>query len=105
MVLPKKMQGINRRMVVLSVMSSLFNCWFGFIFWGVAYFRMRHADFKIGRTRQPILDALSVGLNIVIILTGLLYLTLGTYVSVQGIIDEFEAGVVGGVFSCKSNGI
>ncbi|KAF4983461.1 hypothetical protein FZEAL_1190 [Fusarium zealandicum] len=90
---------------LLSVMSSLFNCWFGFIFWGVAYFRMRNADLKIGRTRQPILDYLSVGLNAIIILTGVLYLTLGTYVSVQGIIDLFEAGEVSGVFSCKSNGI
>lgn len=92
-------------MPVLSVMSSLFNCWFGFIFWGVAYFRMRRADSKVGMKRQPILDYLSVALNVVIILTGLLYLTLGTYVSVQGIIDQFEAGEVGGVFACKSNGI
>ncbi|KPM42501.1 hypothetical protein AK830_g4054 [Neonectria ditissima] len=90
---------------LLSVMSSLFNCWFGFIFWGLAYFRMRNADLKIGRKRQPILDALSVALNVIIILTGFLYLTLGTYVSVQGIIDQFEAGGVGGVFTCKSNGL
>ena len=86
-------------------MSSLFNCWFGFIFWGLAYFRMRHADVKIGRPRQRVRDILSVALNIIIILTGGLYLTLGTYVSVQGIIDQFEAGAVGGVFTCKSNGL
>lgn len=86
-------------------MSSLFNCWFGFIFWGVAYFRMRRADAKVGMTRQPVLDYLSVALNVVIILTGMLYLSLGTYVSVQGIIDQFEAGEVGGVFTCKSNGL
>ena len=92
-------------MLVLSVMSSLFNCWFGFIFWGVAYFRMRSADFKIGITRNPILDKLSVALNVLIILVGVFYLTVGTYVSVQGIIDQFAAGEVGGVFSCKSNGI
>ena len=92
-------------MLVLSVMSSLFNCWFGFIFWGLAYFRMRSADSRKGLQRQPILDYLSVALNVVIILTGVMYLTLGTYVSVQGIIDQFEAGEVGGVFSCKSNGI
>jgi hypothetical protein len=90
---------------LLSVMSSLFNCWFGFIFWALAYFRMRSADKKVGRTRQPILDFLSVTLNVIIMLTGVLYLTLGTYVSVQGIIDQFEAGQVSGVFSCKSNGI
>lgn len=86
-------------------MSSLFNCWFGFIFWGLAYFRMRNADLRAGKTRQPVLDGLAVVLNGVIILTGLLYLTLGTYVSVQGIIDQFEAGTVGGVFTCESNGI
>lgn len=90
---------------LLSVMSSLFNCWFGFIFWGLAYFRMRNADLKIGKTRQPIIDKLLVVLNAIIILTGFLYLTLGTYVSVQGIIDQYEAGNVGGVFSCKSNGL
>lgn len=86
-------------------MSSLFNCWFGFIFWGLAYFRMRNADRKIGMTRNRVLDYLSVALNVLIILTGLLYLTLGTYVSVQGIIDQFEAGEVGSVFTCKSNGL
>lgn len=86
-------------------MSSLFNCWFGFIFWGLAYFRMRSADIKHGVPRRKVLDYLSVALNTGIILTGFLYLTLGTYVSVQGIIDQFEAGTVGGVFSCKSNGL
>ncbi|RBQ64876.1 hypothetical protein FVER14953_07486 [Fusarium verticillioides] len=88
-----------------SFMSSLFNCWFGFIFWALAYFRMRNADRKFGRKRNPVLDALSVALNVVIMLTGALYLTLGTYVSVQGIIDQFRAGQVSSVFSCKSNGL
>lgn len=86
-------------------MSSLFNCWFGFIFWGLAFFRMRHADLKIGWKRQPVLDAVSVAFNTVLILTGFLYLTLGTYVSVQGIIDQYAAGNVRGVFSCASNGL
>ena len=66
---------------------------------------MRHADHKVGRTRQPVLDFLSVAFNAVLILTGGLYLTLGTYVSVQGIIDQYEAGTVAGVFSCASNGL
>jgi hypothetical protein len=86
-------------------MSSLFNCWFGFIFWALAYFRMRNADRKVGNKRNPVLDAFSVALNVVIMLTGALYLTLGTYVSVQGIIDQFRAGQVSSVFSCKSNGL
>jgi hypothetical protein len=86
-------------------MSSLFDCWFGFIFWGVAYFRMRKVDLEDGRKRNPILDILSIGLNILIIMTGVLFLTVGTYASVQGIIDAFAAGNVAGVFSCKSNGL
>ena len=44
-------------------------------------------------------------INIIIILIGLLFLTAGTYASVQSIIDGFRAGAVGGVFSCASNGL
>ncbi len=91
--------------IVLSVMSSLFDCWFGFIFWGIAYFRMRKVDLEEGRKRNKVFDILSNILNAVIILTGVLFLTVGTYASVQGIIDSFEAGEVAGVFSCKSNGL
>lgn len=86
-------------------MSSLFDCWFGFIFWGVAYFRMRGADRRTGKQRQPFLDWVSMGINFVIILVGVFFLTVGTYASVQGIIDSFAAGDVTGVFSCASNAI
>lgn len=86
-------------------MSSLFDCWFGFIFWGVAYFRMRHVDRKAGRRRNFVGDVLSMALNVFIIAIGILFLTVGTYASVQGIIDAFEAGEVSGVFSCASNAI
>lgn len=92
-------------MTVLSVMSSLFDSWFGFIFWGVAYFRMRNADKTVGRRRNRVGDLLSMLLNVLIILAGVLFLTVGTYASVQGIIDQYEAGTVSGVFSCASNGI
>ncbi len=86
-------------------MSSLFNCWFGFIFWAVAYFRMRSADISAGKPRSGITDIVGVGINVTIILIGVMYLTLGTYVSVQGIIDQFEAGTVASVFSCAANGL
>jgi hypothetical protein len=91
---------------VLSLMSSLFDCFFGFIFWGIAYFRMREADRLKGiKPRSRFGDAFQVALNGFIILIGLFFLTAGTYVSVQSIIDEFAAGAVKGVFSCASNGI
>ncbi|KAJ4178949.1 hypothetical protein NW767_014732 [Fusarium falciforme] len=86
-------------------MASLFNCWFGFIFWGLAYFRMRNVDRRVGKARKSHLDYMSIVLNIALILIGFLYLTLGTYVSVQGIIDQFKEGNVSGVFSCRSNGL
>ncbi|KAK4064899.1 uncharacterized protein Triagg1_8898 [Trichoderma aggressivum f. europaeum] len=90
---------------LLSVMSSLFDSWFGFIFWGVAYLRMRNADKQVGRKRNGITAAFSTAVNIAIIIMGVFFLTVGTYASVQGIIDQFDAGTVHGVFSCKSNGI
>ncbi|KAL7796059.1 transmembrane amino acid transporter domain-containing protein [Trichoderma ceciliae] len=90
---------------LLSVMSSLFDSWFGFIFWGVAYLRMRNADKQAGRKRSPISAALSTALNIAIIIIGVFFLSVGTYASVQGIVDSFDAGQVNSVFSCKSNGI
>ncbi|PTB74860.1 hypothetical protein M440DRAFT_1336728 [Trichoderma longibrachiatum ATCC 18648] len=89
---------------LLSVMSSLFDSWFGFIFWGVAYLRMRNADKEVGRKRG-LASAFATAVNIAIIIIGIFFLTVGTYASVQGIIDAFDAGTVHGVFSCKSNGI
>jgi len=87
-------------------MSSLFDCFFGFIFWGVAYFRMRQADKKAGlHVKSGAGDLVEVGTNAFIIMIGLFFLSAGTYVSVQSIIDEFESGSVSGVFSCASNGI
>ena len=90
---------------VLAVLSSLFASFFGFIFWGVAYFRMRRADKTVNKHRHVVLDWISMAVNFCIILTGFFFLTAGTYASVQGIIDSFEAGEVAGVFSCGSNGI
>lgn len=86
-------------------MSSLFDSWFGFIFWGVAYFRMRSVDKEAGRKRSAVGDTFAVVLNAIIILTGFYFLSVGTYASVQGIIDSYEQHAVGGVFSCASNGL
>jgi hypothetical protein len=43
--------------------------------------------------------------NLILIAIGIAFLTVGTYASVQGIIDQFEAGTVAGVFSCATNGL
>lgn len=87
-------------------MSSLFDSFFGFIFWGVAYFRMRKADGAVALLKDRSIRGWFEGvLNIIIILTGVFFLTVGTYASVQGILDEFALGTVGSAFQCASNGI
>ncbi|KAL8376866.1 hypothetical protein RB595_007816 [Gaeumannomyces hyphopodioides] len=63
---------------LLSLMSSLFDSFFGFIFWGVAYFRMRSVDGKVTLIKDR---------------------------SLTGIIDSFHSGTVGTVFTCASNGL
>ena len=67
---------------LLSLMSSLFDSFFGFIFWGTAYFRMRKADYGPGWIHRRGIRGLSgFVLNVIIILIGLFMLTAGTYVS------------------------
>ncbi|KAI2636338.1 transmembrane amino acid transporter protein-domain-containing protein [Hypomontagnella submonticulosa] len=91
---------------LLALMSSLFDSFFGFIFWGVAYFRMRKADGAVALLKDRSFRGWFEGiLNIIIILTGLFFLSVGTYASVQGILDEFALGTVGSAFQCASNGI
>ena len=92
--------------VVLSIMSSLFDSFFGFIFWGVAYFRMGRADGHVALFQDKSLRGWLEGiLNIFIIIMGFFFLTAGTYVSVQSVIDQYQAGNVRSVFECSSNGI
>lgn len=91
---------------LLSLMSSLFDSFFGFIFWGTAYIRMRQADYGPGWvTKRGIRGIAGLALNIFIILIGLYMLTAGTYATVQSIIDNYKANLVGTAFSCASNGL
>lgn len=116
---------------LLSLMSSLFDSFFGFIFWGVAYLRMRQADYGPGWvTRRGIRGIWGFSLNVFIIIFGIFMLGAGTYVSsylevsltsnlqlpcsmliivrqasVESIILNYQAGTVGGIFTCKSNGL
>lgn len=67
---------------LLSLMSSLFDSFFGFIFWGVAYMQMRKADYGAGWiSRRGIRGIAGFALNVAIILIGVFMLTAGTYVS------------------------
>jgi len=93
---------------LLSLMSSLFDSFFGFIFWGVAYLRMRHADYDWKylhprhRGGRGFIGAI---FNVILIAIGLLFLSAGTYASVQSIVDGYAANNFGGPFTCRSNGV
>lgn len=67
---------------LLSLMSSLFDSFFGFIFWGVAYLRLRHEKYGPGFWKnRGIKGYLGLILNLIIIAIGIFFLTAGTYVS------------------------
>jgi len=87
-------------------MSSLFDSFFGFIFWGVAYIRMRRVDGGVNWLKeQSVYGCALLVLNVIIIIIGFFFLGAGTYTSVQSIIDSYAAGTVSGVFTCKTNGL
>ncbi|TKA66498.1 hypothetical protein B0A49_06633 [Cryomyces minteri] len=91
---------------LLSLMSSLFDSFFGFIFWGVAYLRMRRADHGPGFWKvRGIRGMTGYVFNIILILIGLLFLSAGTYASVESIIQGYAVSSFGGPFSCASNGV
>ena len=67
---------------LLSIMSSLFDSFFGFIFWGVAYLRMRREDYGPDFYKnRGIRGWLGFLLNVGLIGVGLFFLGPGTYVS------------------------
>ncbi|KAL1306946.1 hypothetical protein AAFC00_005585 [Neodothiora populina] len=91
---------------LLSLMSSLFDSFFGFIFWGVAYLRMRHADYGPGFwAKRGIRGWIGFIFNVILIGIGLLFLSGGTYASVMSIIQGYNSGSFGGAFSCADNGV
>ncbi len=68
---------------LLSLMSSLFDSFFGWIFWGTAYLRMRRAEYGPGFYKQRGLRGwFGFIVNIFIIMVGIVFLTAGTYVSI-----------------------
>jgi len=91
---------------LLSLMSSLFDSFFGFIFWGVAYIRMRRADYGPGWWKvNGVRSMMMAALNVACIFIGMLFLTAGTYASVESIKQGYASAAFGGPFSCVSNGV
>ena len=67
---------------LLSLMSSLFDSFFGFIFWGWAYLRLRQAAYGDGFWQsRGARGYIGAGFNIFLIFVGFFFLSVGTYVS------------------------
>ena len=100
---------------LLSLMSSLFDCFFGFIFWALAYFKLRKLYYykqegvRISLvelfTRSSIVQKVEYVLNVIIFALGFYILGPGLYATVQSIIWSYEASLYGKPFSCVSNGL
>lgn len=97
---------------LLSLMSSLFDCWFGFVFWGVAYIRLRQAKYKgqFSNTREMFAlltprEKVEYFICIALIAIGIYILGPGTYASVDSIVLSYQDDAYGKVFSCASNGV
>ncbi|KAJ9613029.1 hypothetical protein H2200_002970 [Cladophialophora chaetospira] len=91
---------------LLALMSSLFDSFFGWIFWGVAYLKMRQADLGPGfYKKRGIRGWVGFLMNVFIIIVGVYFLAVGTYASVDSIILDYDAGNVKGVFTCADNSL
>lgn len=67
---------------LLSLMSALFDSFFGWLFWGVAYIQMRRADLGPSfYSRRGLRGWTGLVVNMLIIGVGFFFLTAGTYVS------------------------
>lgn len=86
---------------MLSLMSSLFDGWFGFIFWGMAYLSLHKGAAKWAGPWK----SLETLFNYFLIILGLYILIAGTYTSIQSIVDSYKQSLFGSPFSCASNAI
>ncbi len=85
---------------LLSLMSSLFDGWFGFIFWGLAWLQMNKGRWFAGPGQM-----IQFAFNIILILIGLLMFGVGTWTSIEAILADYKVGAVRSPFTCASNGI
>ncbi|KAL4895931.1 transmembrane amino acid transporter protein-domain-containing protein [Aspergillus ambiguus] len=91
---------------LLSIMGAVFGSFFGFIFWGTAYLRMRHADHGAQFYKsQGVRGWLGSIFNVGLILAGLFLLGPGTYTSILSVVQSYQAGDIGGAFACASNAL
>ena len=100
---------------LLGLMSSLFCCFFGFIFWALAYFKLKKLYYfkKTGEETSfyqlfkdgNLVTKTEFILNAFIFSLGWYILGPGLYATVQSIIWSYQKNLYGRPFSCVSNAI
>ncbi|KAF2452421.1 neutral amino acid permease [Lineolata rhizophorae] len=91
---------------LLALMSSLFDSFFGFVFWAAAYVQLRREKYGEGFWRERgIRGYVGIVFNMGLVGVGGVFLIGGTYASVQSIIDGYRQNGFGGAFTCASNGL
>ncbi|KAK7045162.1 neutral amino acid permease [Favolaschia claudopus] len=86
---------------MLSLMSALFDGWFGFIYWALCYLIL----YPPSERWKGYQRSAETVLNYFLVAVGSFMTVAGTYVSIQSIINSYKTSTVGGVFSCVSNGV
>jgi len=86
---------------LLSLMSTFFDWYFGFVMEGLAFFSIYKS--RGGLWTSP-LRKLETSFNVLIIMCGIFILGGGAYSSISAINDDFANGRVAGAFTCADNG-
>ncbi|KAG6906907.1 hypothetical protein DXG01_011462 [Tephrocybe rancida] len=86
---------------LLTLMCSLFDGWFGFIFWAMAYLHLNPSP----KRWNGVWKSLETLMNYFFIALGLFVLVAGLYTAIQSIINSYAADLVGGLFSCASTAL
>ncbi|KAK6455207.1 transmembrane amino acid transporter protein-domain-containing protein [Scheffersomyces xylosifermentans] len=100
---------------LLSLMSSLFDCSFGFFFWARAFFKLKKLHYKKTEkvdlttwevfSRSSFLTKVEFILNYIIVIIGFYILGPGLYATIQSIVWSYQDSLYGKPFSCASNGL
>ncbi|GAB5590318.1 hypothetical protein Unana1_05218 [Umbelopsis nana] len=85
---------------LLSLISSLFDSFFGLIFWGYAYIILNKGDLFTSKTQ-----AFWTIINVIIIIVGIVVFGVGTYTSIDSILTDYAVGAVRYPFTCASSAI
>lgn len=87
---------------LLSLMSALFDCYFGYIFWAFAFFELYRGELWVNQSWKRKAET---SFQFVLLAAGLFILGPGLYASVQGIRQNYATGSIKAPFTCADNSL